>query len=143
MIEERGAGRLFGGSEMPACRLCSANYPREYFIHGVGPRKDVCVRCGVKHGMVEESEVPVLFDERTSMARLSLRARRYGAFLWIGILWGVWFSVLGDIAVWGLVSAIVLGLLTLILPIRFLLGSAAYQASLARLTPNYARPPGH
>ena len=128
---------------MPACRLCGAFYPRENFIHGVGPRKDVCVRCGVEHKFVEEEDVPILYDARTSAARMTLLARRYSPFLWITLLWSAWITTLSGIAVWGLASAVLLALATLALLRWFVLSSPAYQAKLARLSADYARPPGH
>ncbi|HIA40421.1 MAG TPA: hypothetical protein EYN46_06095 [Candidatus Poseidoniales archaeon] len=128
---------------MPACRLCGGIYPRENFIHGIGPRKDVCVRCGVEHKFVEAEEVPILYDPSTATARMTLLARRYSPFLWVILLWSAWVTVLSGIAVWGLASAVLLGLATLALIPWFVLSSAAYQAKLARLSADYARPPGH
>ena len=128
---------------MPACRLCGGTYPRENFIHGFGPRKDVCVRCGVEHKFVEEDEVPILYDQRTSAARMTLLARRYSPFLWVALLWTAWITTLSGIEVWNWASGILLGLVTLGLLPWFILSSAAYQANLARLSADYARPPGH
>ena len=47
---------------MPTCRLCFSVYPREQFIHGNGPRAQVCVRCGVEQGMVTEEEAASLYE---------------------------------------------------------------------------------
>ena len=128
---------------MPACRHCQGTYPREYFIHGNGPRKDVCVRCGVDKGLVEESEVPAYYSKDLANARINLRARRYSGFLWIGVLWVIWISYFGNIPLWGMASGIALLLISLVLPVQFILGHAKYQAKLAHLTPSYERPKGH
>nr|MBC8517852.1 hypothetical protein [Euryarchaeota archaeon] len=128
---------------MPACRHCHSTYPREYFIHGIGPRKDVCVRCGVDKGLVEESDVPTLYPSKLANARIALRARRYSGFLWVGLLWILWITFFGSVPTWGLISGIALLLITLALPAKFILGYAKYQATLAKLTPTYERPKGH
>jgi len=128
---------------MPACRLCAATYPREYFIHGIGPRKDVCVRCGIAHDFISAEEAPTLYDASTSTARMTLLARRYSPFLWIGLLWTAWITSLSSIAIWGLASAVLLGIFTLALIPWFIISSPSYQAKLAGLSPDYARPPGH
>lgn len=128
---------------MPSCRFCYSFYPREQFIHGNGPRKDVCVRCGLDKGMVTEDEVPSYFSEGVANSRLNLIARRYSPFFWLAALWTAWIIYLRPLELWGLFSLIILALLTLATPIGFILSSAKFEATLKKMTPDYERPPGH
>jgi hypothetical protein len=128
---------------MPACRFCFATYPREFFILGDGPRKDVCQRCGVKEGMIEESEAVMLFDAGLASSRLTLLSRRWAPMLWVLALWGMWFVILSSIPTWGIFSLIVLILVTLVLPVNMILNRAKYSALFSGLTPAHQRPPGH
>ena len=93
---------------MPTCRHCGSTYPREFFLHGNGPKTPVCVRCGVDHGLVTKEEVPVLFEKSTSSARFSTVARRYSIFLYLPFLWVLWGSTLSDVEPWGLFFLILL-----------------------------------
>ena len=54
---------------MPLCR-CQRD-PHEYFIHGNGPRAQICVRCGLEQGLVSKEDVPTFFDEASSPRLLS------------------------------------------------------------------------
>ena len=128
---------------MPTCRHCGSTYPREFFIHGNGPKTQVCVRCGVDHGLVSKDEVPVLFDKSTSSARFSTVARRYSIFLYIPFLWTLWGMFLADVQPWGLFFLGLLLLLTLLAPVLFLYRGGRFSGQMARLTPAYDRPKGH
>ncbi len=128
---------------MPTCRHCGSTYPREFFIHGNGPKTQVCVRCGVDHGLVTQDEVPVLFDKNTSSARFSTVARRYSIFLYIPFLWTLWGMFLSDVEPWGLFFLGLLLLLTLLAPVLFLYRGGRFSGQMARLTPAYERPKGH
>ena len=128
---------------MPTCRHCGSTYPREFFIHGNGPKTQVCVRCGVDQGLVSKEEVPVLFDKNTSSARFSTVARRYSIFLYIPFLWTLWGMFLADVQPWGLFFLGLLLLLTLLAPVLFLYRGGRFSGQMARLTPAYDRPKGH
>lgn len=128
---------------MPTCRHCGSTYPREFFIHGNGPKTQVCVRCGVDHGLVNQDEVPVLFDKSTSSARFSTVARRYSIFLYIPFLWTLWGMFLSDVEPWGVFFLGLLLLLTLLAPVLFLYRGGRFSGQMARLTPAYDRPKGH
>ena len=128
---------------MPTCRHCGSTYPREFFIHGNGPKTQVCVRCGVDHGLVSKDEVPVLFDKSTSSARFSTVARRYSIFLYIPFLWTLWGMFLADVQPWGLFFLGLLLLLTLLAPVLFLYRGGRFSGQMARLTPAYDRPKAH
>ena len=62
---------------MPLCRSCNGTFAREYFIHGNGPRAQICVRCGLEQGLVTKEEVPTFFDEGLIASRLSVVSRRW------------------------------------------------------------------
>ena len=128
---------------MPTCRHCGSTYPREFFIHGNGPKTQVCVRCGVDHGLVTKEEVPVLFEKNTSSARFSAVARRYSVFLYLPFLWVLWGATLSDVEPWGLIFLILLILLTLAAPVLFIYRGGQYSGDMARLSPAYDRPKGH
>ncbi|MCH1588906.1 MAG: hypothetical protein L7S02_06895, partial [Flavobacteriales bacterium] len=118
-------------------------YPREFFIHGNGPKTQVCVRCGVEQGLVSEEDVPVLFNKNTASARFSAVARRYSVFLYIPFLWVLWGMFLSDVEPWGLFFLGLLILLTLLAPVLFLYRGGRFSGQMARLSPNYDRPKGH
>ena len=128
---------------MPTCRFCFATYPREFFIIGVGPRKDVCQRCGIEEGLIEESEAVMLFDAGLASSRLTLLSRRWAPILWVLALWGLWFVILSSIPTWGMFSLIVLIIVSLVLPVNMMLNRAKYSALFSGLTPTHQRPPGH
>ena len=128
---------------MPACRFCFAIYPREFFILGNGPRKDVCQRCGIEEGLIEESEAAMLFDAGLASSRLTLLSRRWAPILWVLALWGMWFVILSSIPTWGMFSLIVLIIVSLVLPVNMMLNRAKYSALFSGLTPTHQRPPGH
>ena len=143
MVEESLTGGQYRGSTMPTCRLCGSTYPREFFIHGNGPNAQVCVRCGVDHGLVTKEDVPVLFEKSAASARFSAVARRYSVFLYLPFLWILWGSTLSGVEPWGLFFLILLILLTLIAPVLFIYRGGQYSGDMARLTPSYDRPKGH
>jgi len=126
---------------MPTCRFCQGTYPREYFIHGVGPRKDVCQRCGVDKGMIEQSDASMIFDSSLANSRLTLLSRRMSIWLWILAIWIFWFALFSNISIW--ISLPVLTILTIAMLTYHLFGRARYSAMLSRLTPEHERPPGH
>ena len=128
---------------MPTCRHCYSTYPREQFIHGNGPKSQVCVRCGVEIGLVTKEEVASYYDDSTANARFSALARRWSPLMWLSILWIVWIMYLGDVDPWGLYSLIVIGAFTLIVPVYMLFYSSKHMAVMTRLTPDYERPKGH
>lgn len=128
---------------MPTCRHCYSTYPREQFIHGNGPKSQVCVRCGVEMGLVTKEEVASYYDDSTANARFSALARRWSPLMWLSILWIVWIMYLGDVDPWGLYSLIVIGAFTLIVPVYMLFYSSKHMAVMTRLTPDYERPKGH
>jgi hypothetical protein len=128
---------------MPTCRLCSGTYPREFFIHGNGPKSQVCTRCGVEHGMVSKDNAPNLYDDTLKSARLSTVSRRYRPFLYLTVLWGLYITTVRSISPWGMYMLIMLTLLTLASLVLFITSGARYTSTLTRLTPDYERPKGH
>ena len=128
---------------MPACRHCGSTYPREFFIHGVGPRAQVCAQCGLDKGLVTKEEVPLLFDQQLANARFSAVARRYSIFLYVPFLWALWGFTLSDIKPWGLFFLGLLIVLTLLAPVIFIYRGGRYSGDMARLSPAYDRPKGH
>lgn len=128
---------------MPACRHCGSTYPREFFIHGVGPRAQVCAQCGLDKGLVTKEEVPILFENQLANARFSTVARRYSIFLYVPFLWALWGFTLSDIKPWGLFFLGLLIVLTLLAPVIFIYRGGRYSGDMARLSPAYDRPKGH
>lgn len=128
---------------MPTCRICSSKYPRNYFIHGIGPRTPVCVRCGVEQGFVTEEEAPTLFNTSQKNARFSVVARRYSFFLYLPMLWIFWSTSLSEVTPWGMYFLIILIILTLLTPLWFIYRSSQFSGDMARLTPAHERPKGH
>jgi len=120
---------------MATCRLCKGQYPADQFIDGNGPRYLVCARCAVEEGYLPAEEVPNLYDERTSMARMSLFARRYGSLFWLIGGWVIWALFFQGIELWGNLLLVCLLLSTLVVPVLFFLRSAKFQAQLRQLTP--------
>ena len=128
---------------MPACRHCGSTYPREFFIHGNGPRAQVCAQCGLDQGLVTREEVPILFEKQLANARFSAVARRYSIFLYIPFLWALWGFTLSDVQPWGLFVLGLLIVLTLLAPVIFIYRGGRYSGDMARLRPAYDRPKGH
>ena len=124
---------------MPACRHCGSTYPREFFIHGVGPRAQVCAQCGLDKGLVTKKEVPLLFDKQLANARFSAVARRYSIFLYVPFLWALWGFTLSDIKPWGLFFLGLLIVLTLLAPVIFIYRGGRYSGDMARLSPAYSQ----
>ena len=128
---------------MPACRHCGSTYPREFFIHGNGPRAQVCAQCGLDQGLVTKEEVPILFEKQLANARFSAVTRRYSIFLYIPFLWALWGFTLSDVKPWGLFFLGLLIVLTLLAPVIFIYRGGRYSGDMARLRPAYDRPKGH
>ena len=128
---------------MPVCRLCSGTYPREFFIHGNGPKTQVCSRCGVEHGYVSKDEAVNLYDDALKSARLSTVTRRYRPFLYLTVLWTIYITTVRSIDPWGWYMLIMLAILTLASIVLFFTSAAKFSSTLARLTPDYDRPKGH
>jgi len=128
---------------MPTCRLCFSVYNRDQFIHGNGPRAQVCVRCGVEKGLVSKEEAASFYDSSIANARFSALARRWSPLMWLSVLWIAWIVFLNEVDPWGLYTLILLGVFTLIVPIYMLFFSSKHMAVMARLTPEYERPKGH
>ena len=128
---------------MPTCRLFFSVYNRDQFIHGNGPRAQVCVRCGVEKGLVSKEEAASFYDNSIANARFSALARRWSPLMWLSVLWIVWIVFLNEVDPWGLYTLILLGVFTLIVPIYMLFFSSKHMAVMARLTPEYERPKGH
>ena len=122
---------------MPTCRYCLGTFAREHFIHGNGPRAQVCIRCGVDKKMATEEEVSNLYNDELRNARLSLVARRYSMFLYIPVLWTLWGMYISSVDPWGLYFLFILIGLTLFAPVWFIIRSAHFAGNLARLTPDY------
>ena len=122
-------------SDMPTCRICTQNYPLNQFVSGNGPRYQVCVRCAVDNDLVDSENTPQLYSDDLVKARTSLFARRYR--MWIFILFGwLLFLTLGrGIELWSNVFLVVLMFSTLATPVLHFLGSARFNAELAKLTP--------
>lgn len=128
---------------MPTCRHCYGTYARDQFIHGNGPKSQVCVRCGLEKGLVEEDEVASLYDKSTANARFSAVARRWSPLMWLSVLWTAWILFISDVDPWGMYTLILLALFTLIVPVYMFFFSSKHMAVMARLTPEYERPKGH
>ena len=128
---------------MPTCRFCLGTFYRDQFIHGNGPRAQVCIRCAVNRKMASEEEIGNLYDEKLRNARLSLIARRYSMFLYIPVLWTLWIMFLSSVQPWGIYFLLILVALTLFAPVWFFIRSAQFAGDMARLTPAYDRPEGH
>tara|TARA_B100000214_G_scaffold374270_1_gene356537 strand:+ start:112 stop:498 length:387 start_codon:yes stop_codon:yes gene_type:complete len=128
---------------MPTCRFCSGTYPREYFIHGNGPRAQVCVRCAVEKKLISKEEAVNLYDDKLRNARLSIVARRYSMFIYIPVLWTLWIMYLSSVKPWGIYFLLILIGLTLFAPVWFFVRSTQFAGDMARLTPAYETPKGH
>ena len=128
---------------MPTCRYCYSTYAREQFIHGNGPKAQVCVRCGVEKGLVTQEEAASLYDQSTANARFSALARRWSPLMWLSVLWIAWMVFLKNVDPWGLYMLILLAIFTLVLPLYMFFFSSKHMAVMARLTPEYERPEGH
>ena len=143
MLEESRPIRLTRGELMPTCRHCLGTFTRDQFIHGNGPRAQVCIRCAVEMKIATEEEVANLYSEKLRNARLSLVARRYSMFLYIPVLWTLWGMYISSVDPWGLYFLLILIGLTLFAPALFFIRSANFAGNMARLTPEYERPKGH
>lgn len=128
---------------MPTCRHCYGTYARDQFIHGNGPKSQVCVRCGVEKGLATEDEVASLYNKSAANARFSALARRWSPLMWLGVLWIAWILFISDVEPWDLYTLILLGLFTLLVPLYMFIFSSKHMAVMARLTPEYERPKGH
>ena len=128
---------------MPTCRFCSCVYPRDQFIHGNGPKAQVCVRCGLEKGMVTQEEVPSFYSAELSNSRFSIIARYWSPVLWLMAIWSAWAAFLFPVDPWGMYTLAILILATLGLPVYMFLNRVKYLANMARHTPAYQTPPGH
>ena len=128
---------------MPTCRHCYGTYNRDLFIHGNGPKAQVCVRCGVEKGLVAKEEVASLYDRSTANARFSALARRWSPLMWLSVIWIAWILYIKDVDPWGLYTLILLAVFTLLVPVYMFFFSSKHMAVMARLTPEYERPKGH
>ncbi len=128
---------------MPTCRLCGFTGSRINFIHGNGPRKDVCAKCGVEKGLISEDEAKNLYSNNVANARLNLVSRRWAPFFWIGILWITWILFIKNVEIWNWVILGILILFTLTLPLFLIITSAKFSAKMNDVTPDYKRPKGH
>jgi len=135
--------RLLIGVFMPTCRHCYGTYNRDQFIHGNGPKAQVCVRCGVEKGLVAKEEVASLYDRSTANARFSALARRWSPLMWLSVIWIAWILYIKDVDPWGLYTLILLAVFTLLVPVYMFFFSSKHMAVMARLTPEYERPKGH
>tara|TARA_B100000131_G_C17722688_1_gene453526 strand:- start:42 stop:428 length:387 start_codon:yes stop_codon:yes gene_type:complete len=128
---------------MPTCRHCGFTGGRMNFIHGNGPRKDVCANCGVKMDLITKEEAANLYSNDVANARLNLVSRRWAPFFWIIVLWNAWFFFIKDVQIWNWVVFGALLIITLILPVLFLISTATYTAKMEKITPEFKRPDGH
>ena len=80
---------------------------------------------------------------KDSNARLNLVSRRWAPFFWIIVLWNAWFFFIKDVNIWNWVVFGALLIITLILPVLFLISSATYTANMEKITPEFKRPDGH
>ncbi len=128
---------------MPTCRHCASTYPREQFIHGNGPKTQVCVRCGLDLGLVKKEDAPNMYSGDIANARFGIVARRYSILLYIPVLWTLWIVYLSGIKPWGTYFLILILLLTVIGPVWFIYRGGKFSGDMARLTPHYDRPKGH
>ncbi|MBA4694344.1 MAG: hypothetical protein H2066_00650 [Candidatus Poseidoniales archaeon] len=128
---------------MPTCRHCYGTYNRDQFIHGNGPKAQVCVRCGVEKGLVAKEEAASLYDRSTANSRFSALARRWSPLMWLSVIWIAWILYIKDVDPWGLYTLILLAVFTLLVPVYMFFFSSKHMAVMARLTPEYERPKGH
>lgn len=128
---------------MPLCRSCNGTFNREQFIHGNGPRAQICVRCGVDQGLVSKEEAASLFAEELSAARLSTISRRWGPIITLSIGWVLWIGLLAGNPPWSLYVLGLLSLGTLLTPIVMIAYGPKFRSDINRLTPAYDRPKGH
>ena len=128
---------------MPTCRHCNSTYSREYFIHGNGPRAQVCVRCGVEKGLVTPEEAPTLYSDELMQARMSVVFRRWGPAIALVLGWMLWLGILKGMQPWSAYIFVLLAIATPALAVVMVLYRAKYNSDMARLTPDYQRPKGH
>lgn len=128
---------------MPLCRSCNGTFNREQFIHGNGPRAQICVRCGVDQGLVSKEEAASLFAEELSAVRLSTISRRWGPIITLSIGWVLWIGLLAGNPPWSLYVLGLLSLGTLVTPIVMIAYGPKFRSDINRLTPAYDRPKGH
>ena len=118
---------------MPLCRSCNGTFAREYFIHGNGPRAQICVRCGLDQGLVTRKTFHLLRRE----------PHRFAPFCGLSTMGALDHDSDGMDPVadlpdrrvsLGHLRAVLLGLGTLLLPAQILLYRAKYSGDMARLT---------
>ena len=120
---------------MPTCRHCYGTYNRDQFIHGNGPKAQVCVRWGGEKGLVAKEEAASLYDRSTANARFSALARRWSPLMWLSVIWIAWILYIKDVDPWGLYTLILLAVFTLLVPVYMFFFSSKHMAVMARLTP--------
>lgn len=128
---------------MPTCRHCGFTGSRINFIHGNGPRKDVCANCGVEKGLTTNEEATNLYSNNVANARLNLVSRRWAPLFWMIILWTAWYFFIKNVEIWNWVFLGILVLFTLTLPLFLIVTSATHSAKINEVTPDYKRPKGH
>ena len=104
MLEESRAFRSTQGSSCRLVGIVWGTFNREQFIHGNGPRAQVCIRCAVEMKIATDEEIENLYSEKLRNARLSLVARRYSMFLYIPVLWTLWGMYISSVDPWGFTS---------------------------------------
>ncbi len=122
-------------SGMPTCRICTQNYPLDQFVSGNGPRYQVCVRCAVDNDLVDPEDAPQLYSDDIVKARTSLFARRYRMWIFVFFGWFLYLTLGRGIELWSIVFLVALVISTLAAPVMHYLGSARFNAELAKLTP--------
>ena len=101
------------------------------FIHGNGPRKDVCANCGVNLGLTTKEEATNLFSNEVANARMNLVSRRWAPFFWIVILWNAWYFFLRDVDIW---NWVIFGFLILISIFFIALYISLYKKYFSRIS---------
>ena len=121
--------------DMPACRICTQNYPLDQFVSGNGPRYQVCVRCAVDNDLVNREDTPQLYSDDLVKERISLFSRRYRMWIFVLFGWLLYLTLGRGIELWSSVFLVVLIVSTIVTPVMHYLASARFNAELARLTP--------
>ena len=91
------------GEQNANLQVLFRDFSRDQFIHGNGPRAQVCIRCAVDMKIATEEEIENFYSEKLRNARLSLVARRYSMFLYIPVLWTLWGMYISSVDPWGLI----------------------------------------
>jgi hypothetical protein len=89
----------------------------------------------VENDLVGAEEVPQLYSDDLAKSRLALFGRRYRLWFFIAVGWFLYLTLGSGIELWSSVFLVVLVIATLATPVLHFLGSARFNAELARLTP--------